>query len=1004
MYYPVNYYAGNLLLHNVPTGFDGYLYSGSLEHLTAHNLNLLANGSAYYGASSLAVKNSVLASVTNLAGSGVTVSGSYNGFWTSPMFGNPAWTNTADPFRSVGGGAHYLAAGCSFFDKGTNGINANLLNDLKRRTTYSPLVRTNPFALDLALGPTARRDSDGQLDLGWHYEPLDYAVSNLAVHGATLTLTNGVVLSAFGNNGLVLKPGSRLVSEGSPGQPNRLTRYNTVQEQATNWGGGTPPNMLLVNPYNTNGVRPTAELRFTCLDLLARSGYHLYTDNTSWRFGLLSLRDCQLGNGVVYFNGQTNEVVSLNNNLFERSVVEFTTPGQVSAYHNLLRLCDALVEPPATDSPWLFKDNAFDECSLAQGDDVTNANNAYVRGTPRLTPTNASDQVLSNFTYASGALGKYYHSSTNLLNAGSRSAAAAGLYHYTVRTSNLKEGNDTPATVDIGFHYVACANGLPVDTDGDGLPDWYEDVNGNGNGADDATDWTNAHTAGNSYNDLQKLELTGNFLVNDPAQDYGEEKNTQWQPGVVALGDTVVVGYWDSNGGVYGLGSYANSPKPVHMVAYSVSIDGGRTFADMGMLPLPAGAQHSDAGDPVLALDRASGVIYYAGTPELAPGNTRLNGVPLWKSLDKGASFIPCPTVREDILEADYPWIAVDDWPGTGQHDVYVVVRETTAPLPFLQHLTVSTNGSGGDWSAPQTIGDGYSQMPQVVVGTDHVAYLAWFQEVAYGGSNLPVSLQIWAVANRGATVVLTNRISALTTSNTPMALLRSNATPDTNDYFNAYNYLALAVNPDTNGTNRAKHLYGAYADQVTNSSDRADIYFLRSTDGGANWTSPMRVNKDSTTNDQWMPAIAVRPDGNMLFIGWHDRRNDTNNSLIDVYGRWATIAPDGSVTFTNEFRITAQSFPPAFSGSDTNNLADGHYDPVWAPAGVNLQWCYDWWDDDERTGVGCCHLAGEHIGACADMSYAYLVWSDNRSGSQATLYPGRKQGDIRLARLPWPP
>ena len=32
-----------------------------------------------------------------------------------------------------------------------------------------------------------------------------------------------------------------------------------------------------------------------------------------------------------------------------------------------------------------------------------------------------------------------------------------------------------------------------------------------------------------------------------------------------------------------------------------------------------------------------------------------------------------------------------------------------------------------------------------------------------------------------------------------------------------------------------------------------------------------------------WMPSIAVRPDGNKLFISWLDRRNDTNNSLIDV-------------------------------------------------------------------------------------------------------------------------
>jgi hypothetical protein len=58
-----------------------------------------------------------------------------------------------------------------------------------------------------------------------------------------------------------------------------------------------------------------------------------------------------------------------------------------------------------------------------------------------------------------------------------------------------------------------------------------------------------------------------------------------------------------------------------------------------------------------------------------------------------------------------------------------------------------------------------------------------------------------------------------------------------------------------------------------------ACFFFVPSTDGGANWTNYVRVNTDSTTNDQWMPAMTVRPDGNQLFIGWLDRRNDTEES-----------------------------------------------------------------------------------------------------------------------------
>ena len=206
-----------------------------------------------------------------------------------------------------------------------------------------------------------------------------------------------------------------------------------------------------------------------------------------------------------------------------------------------------------------------------------------------------------------------------------------------------------------------------------------------------------------------------------------------------------------------------------------------------------------------------------------------------------------------------------------------------------------------------------------------------------------------------------------------------------------------------------------------TNADDRADIFFLQSTNGGVSWvtttnsgatwtTDALPVNSDGTTNDQWMPAIAVRPDGNQLFVGWLDRRNDTNNSLIDAYGRWARVGTNGAVTFmTNDFRITTTNFPPAFSGDLPDNKVEGHYDPVWPPGGVPLGWWYsEWWGTNwlgeaDTTHSTYANEAGEHLGAGAAADHVYFLWSDNRNGSQATKYPARKQGDIRLGRVPWP-
>jgi hypothetical protein len=54
---------------------------------------------------------------------------------------------------------------------------------------------------------------------------------------------------------------------------------------------------------------------------------------------------------------------------------------------------------------------------------------------------------------------------------------------------------------------------------------------------------------------------------------------------------------------------------------------------------------------------------------------------------------------------------------------------------------------------------------------------------------------------------------------------------------------------------------------------DRGDIFVVMSTDAGATWTSPYRVNQDSALHSQWFPTIAVSPDGNNLMIAWYDRR-----------------------------------------------------------------------------------------------------------------------------------
>jgi len=145
-------------------------------------------------------------------------------------------------------------------------------------------------------------------------------------------------------------------------------------------------------------------------------------------------------------------------------------------------------------------DNAFDNSSLALNPThVTLANNAYIYPS---SPPNFGEAVKTNFTsfaYTNGPLGSWYQVTASLVNLGQQSAPNAGLYHYTTQTSLAKEA---ATQVDIGFHYVATINGLPTDTDGDGIPDYFEDRNGNGSLDTGETDWQVSNTLGAGANQL----------------------------------------------------------------------------------------------------------------------------------------------------------------------------------------------------------------------------------------------------------------------------------------------------------------------------------------------------------------------------------------------------------------------------------------------------------------------------------------------------------------------
>jgi hypothetical protein len=156
------------------------------------------------------------------------------------------------------------------------------------------------------------------------------------------------------------------------------------------------------------------------------------------------------------------------------------------------------------------------------------------------------------------------------------------------------------------------------------------------------------------------------------------------------------------------------------------------------------------------------------------------------------------------------------------------------------------------------------------------------------------------------------------------------------------------------------------------------------------------------------MPVLCVKPDGTQLFMAWYDRRGDTNNSLIELYGRFGTIATNGNVSFGTESIISTTNFPPVFAGTLISNTNQGHYDPVYPPEGINLHWHYEEWPEpvsppfDYVTGNAFRGHVGEYNGVSAEGEFVHFSWTDYRLPSLGTLYT-RNQSDVRFIRLRWP-
>jgi uncharacterized repeat protein (TIGR01451 family) len=440
--------------------------------------------------------------------------------------------------------------------------------------------------------------------------------------------------------------------------------------------------------------------------------------------------------------------------------------------------------------------------------------------------------------------------------------------------------------------------------------------------------------------------LSGVVVFDSGQQETVSRQPMTWEPLVLAANSVPrgpnVVCNQDIGSGHQNEPSIAVNPQdPKHVIAssndyrgpgdvhpgYYVSFDGGLTWPGDGIIPLIPPAEAG--GDPAMTIYDLNNV-YFAF---IAFHRTQddVGGVYVAKSTDGGLSWTTPLTValNTQTVFHDKEYVTVDATGSPLDGNVYVSWTRfsTSAPIYFSR----STDG-GTSYSTPMQISDfSWNQGSIPAVGPYGEVYVVWY--------NYDTQAQRMTVSTDGGGSFGTPfHVSTVIPIPSPL--------PGGSFRVNSFPTIAIDQN---NG-----NLYVAWNDYRNGD---ADVLFVRSSDGGGTWSSPIRVNDDALGNarHQFFPWLSVAPNGN-IYAGWFDSRLDPAPYTEPFYyDEYVAVSTDGGLTFSPNVRIS--------------NLTSD------ASIGFSGQ------------------FIGDYSGIAATDSFVYPAWVDTRRGHQDIF----TQADLQL-------
>jgi hypothetical protein len=270
----------------------------------------------------------------------------------------------------------------------------------------------------------------------------------------------------------------------------------------------------------------------------------------------------------------------------------------------------------------------------------------------------------------------------------------------------------------------------------------------------------------------------------------------------------------------------------------------------------------------------------------------------MWRSLDGGHTF----TNIGPATGGDKQWFVVDNTGSIGHGFQYQFWDYASPYAP--KEFSRSTDG-GFTWMDPIDI----PHSPQW--GTPDVDS----NGTLFFGGVTPSLNQFWCIRSINA------KNGAVTPSFDQSTVVNLGGVIDYFDTINPEGLIGqvfLAV--DRSGASTNNNVYMLASVQPTGFNNGSDVMFARSTDGGASFSAPVRVNDDPVNHNKWhwFGTMAVAPNGRIDSV-WLDTRNAVNNTDSQLF---YSFSNDGGNTWSSNVAVS-NSFNPFLGYPNQNKLGD---------------------------------------------------------------------------------